>query len=108
MFKIGDFSTIDRLTFLLSLLATIVIVPFLDVKNITTPNNTMVKTIEVDVHNNKFRFNGEEDSQLNLEVNTTYSNFCQMCRPGAELLARLWNNPVAELKSSQRSKWHPV
>jgi len=41
-------------------------------KTVIDTDNTMVKTIVVDVANNKFRFNGQEDAQLNLEANITY------------------------------------
>jgi hypothetical protein len=41
-------------------------------KTVVDTDNTMVKTIVVDVHNSKFRFDGHEDSVLNLESNKTY------------------------------------
>ena len=41
-------------------------------KTVVDTDNTMVKTIVVDVHNNKFRFNSQEDAVLNLEANQNY------------------------------------
>src|SRR6056300_1669304 len=41
-------------------------------KTVIDTDNTMVKTIVVDVANNKFRFNGVEEATLNLEANINY------------------------------------
>ena len=41
-------------------------------KTVIDTDNTMVKTIVVDVHNNVFRFNGIEEATLNLEANVNY------------------------------------
>lgn len=41
-------------------------------KTVIDTDNTMVKSIVVDVHNNVFRFNGVEQAELDLEANTTY------------------------------------